>query len=129
MIINELARRTGLTAPTIRFYEQEGLLDARHVRRRENNYRDYGEDAVEQVLMIKEVQAAGFTLAEFKELDAACTRGGRFVTETAAAYLQRKIAEVARKRVELERVQSYLTEKLAEVLGEERRSHPPRARR
>ncbi len=40
--INDLAKKIGLTAPTIRFYEQEGLLDTRHVRRGENNYRDYG---------------------------------------------------------------------------------------
>ena len=72
MKIHELAKKTGLTAPTIRFYEQEGLLDARHVRRTENNYRDYCEEAIEHLLMMKEVQAAGFTLAEFKELDAAC---------------------------------------------------------
>ena len=58
MKIHELAQKTGLTAPTIRFYEKEGLLDTRHVRRGENNYRDYGEEAVEHLLVIKEVQAA-----------------------------------------------------------------------
>ena len=75
MKINELAKKTGLTAPTIRFYETVGLLDSRHVRRGDNNYRDYCEEAVEQLLVIKEVQAAGFTLAEFKELDEACNAG------------------------------------------------------
>ena len=29
MQINELAKKTGLTVPTIRFYEKEGLLDVR----------------------------------------------------------------------------------------------------
>ncbi|MBA2681507.1 MAG: MerR family transcriptional regulator [Ktedonobacteraceae bacterium] len=68
MKIHELAQRTGLTAPTIRFYEQEGLLDARHVQRGENNYRDYCEETVKHLLMLKKLQAVGFTLAEFKEL-------------------------------------------------------------
>jgi DNA-binding transcriptional MerR regulator len=45
MKIHELAQKTGLTAPTIRFYEQEGLLDTHHVRRGENNYRDYYQKA------------------------------------------------------------------------------------
>ena len=33
MFISELAQKTGLTSHTIRFYEEEGLLDTRHVRR------------------------------------------------------------------------------------------------
>ncbi|MBO0781740.1 MAG: MerR family transcriptional regulator [Ktedonobacteraceae bacterium] len=116
MKINELAKKTGLTAPTIRFYEKEGLLGARYVRRLDNNYREYCEEAVEHLLMIKEVQAAGFTLAEFKELDEACEASDELVTEKAAAFLRRKLAEIGEKRAELERVQTYLTSKLAEVL-------------
>jgi MerR family copper efflux transcriptional regulator len=114
MKINELAKRTGLTAPTIRFYEKEGLLDTRYVRRGENNYRDYCEEAVEHLLIIKEVQAAGFTLAEFKELEVACDSvGGQ---EKAATFLRRKIAEISEKRAELERTQAYLTSILAGML-------------
>ncbi len=122
MKIHELAHKTGLTAPTIRFYEKEGLLDTRHVRRGENNYRDYCEEAVEHLLMIKEVQAAGFTLAEFKELDAACNAADGLVTQKAATFLRRKIAEVSEKRAELKRIQTYLTSKLAEVLQEDNTS-------
>jgi MerR family transcriptional regulator, copper efflux regulator len=119
MRIHELAQKTGLTAPTIRFYEKEGLLDRRHVRRGENNYRDYCEEAVEHLLMIKEVQAAGFTLAEFKELDEACYAADGLVTQKAATFLRRKIAEVSEKRAELKRIQTFLTSKLAEVLQED----------
>ena len=93
-----------------------GLLDIRHVRRGENNYRDYCEEAVEHLLMIKEVQAAGFTLAEFKELDEACNAADELVTQKAATFIRRKIAAVGEKIAELERVQTYLTSKLAEML-------------
>jgi DNA-binding transcriptional MerR regulator len=113
--IKELAKRTGLTAATIRFYEKEKLLDTRHVRRGENNYRDYCEDAVEHLLMIKEVQAAGFTLAEFKDLDKACNATDGLVTQKAATFLRRKIVSVGEKITELEQVQAYLTSKLAEI--------------
>jgi MerR family copper efflux transcriptional regulator len=113
--INELAKRTGLTAATIRFYEQEKLLDTRHVRRGENNYRDYCEEAVEHLLMIKEVQAAGFTLAEFRALNEACNAADGLDTQKAATFLRRKIASVGEKITELEQVQTYLTSKLAEI--------------
>ncbi|GHO67993.1 hypothetical protein KSC_068850 [Ktedonobacter sp. SOSP1-52] len=115
MKISELAEKTGLTAPTIRFYEKAGLLDARHVRRDEgNNYRDYYEEAVEHLLTIKEVQTAGFTLAEFKELDEVCNTG-ELVVQKATVYIRRKIDAVSEKIAELERVRAYLISKLAEV--------------
>jgi MerR family transcriptional regulator, copper efflux regulator len=114
MKIHELAKKTGLTAPTIRFYEQEGLLDSRHVRRRENNYRDYCEGAIEHFLIIKEAQTAGFTLAEFKALDELCG-AGELSSPKATVLLRGKIAEVSEKIAELERVQIYLTNKLTEI--------------
>ena len=115
MKIHELAKQTGLSASTIRFYEQEGLLDARHVRRGANNYREYDDEAIAQLPLIKEVQAAGFTLVEFKELDAACRAADGLLAQRAATHLQRKIAEVSKKRAELDRVEAYLTARLAEV--------------
>jgi MerR family transcriptional regulator, copper efflux regulator len=121
MKISELVEKTGLTVHTIRFYEQVGALDTRHVRRAANNYRDYTEEAVEQLLLIKEVQAAGFTLAEFKELDKVC-QTGEMVTHKATVFIRRKIEAVGAKIAELERVQEYLIGKLAEVQQEENRS-------
>ncbi|UUZ81775.1 MerR family transcriptional regulator [Paenibacillus sp. P26] len=68
MKIHTLAERTGLSASAIRFYEKQGLLDSRHVRRGANNYRDYSEAAVRHLEMIKKVQSVGFTLSELKEV-------------------------------------------------------------
>lgn len=68
MKIQELADRMGLTIHTIRFYEKEGLLDDRHVRRESNNYRNYSEEAVERLKLIKKFQSIGCSLAELKEV-------------------------------------------------------------
>ncbi|GMX66798.1 hypothetical protein Elgi_60700 [Paenibacillus elgii] len=67
MRIQELADKMGLTIHTIRFYEKEGLLDDRHVRRENNNYRNYSEEAVERLRLIKKLQSIGCSLAELKE--------------------------------------------------------------
>jgi MerR family copper efflux transcriptional regulator len=67
MKIQELADKMGLTIHTIRFYEKEGLLDDRHVRRESNNYRNYSEEAVERLRLIKKFQSIGCSLAELKE--------------------------------------------------------------
>lgn len=68
MKIQELADKMGLTIHTIRFYEKEGLLDGRHVRRESNNYRNYSEEAVERLKLIKKFQSIGCSLAELKEV-------------------------------------------------------------
>ncbi|MBW7456797.1 MerR family transcriptional regulator [Paenibacillus sepulcri] len=68
MKIQELADKMGLTIHTIRFYEKEGLLDERHVRRESNNYRNYSEEAVERLKLIKKFQSIGCSLAELKEV-------------------------------------------------------------
>jgi len=67
MKIQELADKMGLTIHTIRFYEKEGLLDSRHVRRESNNYRNYSEEAVGRLKLIKKFQSIGCSLAELKE--------------------------------------------------------------
>ncbi|HEY6285094.1 MAG TPA: MerR family DNA-binding protein [Ktedonobacteraceae bacterium] len=72
--------------------------------------------------MIKEVQAAGFTLAEFKELDEACNAADGLVTQKAATFIRRKIAAVGEKTAALEQVQTYLTSKLSEMLQDENAS-------
>ncbi|ANS74538.1 MerR family transcriptional regulator [Paenibacillus yonginensis] len=68
MKIQELADKMGLTIHTIRYYEKEGLLDDRHVRRESNNYRNYSEEAVERLKLIKKFQSIGCSLAELKEV-------------------------------------------------------------
>jgi DNA-binding transcriptional MerR regulator len=117
MKIHELANRTRVPTPTIRFYEKIGLLDVRHVQRGSNNYREYSEEAVEQIQLIKEVQTAGFTLAEFKELDLIC-RTDELVALKAANYLHQKIEVIDAQIAELGRVRAYLVNQLAAVQQE-----------
>lgn len=64
MNIGELARRTGLAASRIRFYERVGLLT--QVERQPNGYRSYPEDAVLVLQLISAAQRAGFSLGELR---------------------------------------------------------------
>ncbi|MFF4384950.1 MerR family transcriptional regulator [Kitasatospora sp. NPDC001547] len=56
MRIGELARRTGVSERSLRYYEQQGLLAA---RRTEGGHREYPEAAVDRVVHIQELFAAG----------------------------------------------------------------------
>ncbi|QXO19324.1 MerR family DNA-binding transcriptional regulator [Vibrio ostreae] len=66
MNIGELAKRTGLTASKIRFYEKIGLLKT--VKRKANGYRTYPPEAVMVLDMITTGQQAGFSLDELRTL-------------------------------------------------------------
>ena len=58
MLIGELARRSGLNASRIRFYETKGLIS---VTRRANGYRAYSAEALVVLNIITGAQDAGFT--------------------------------------------------------------------
>ena len=111
MRISELSRKTNLKAHTIRFYEREGLLPPRCVHRRQNNYRDYGDEAVGRLLLIKEGQLAGFTIAELKELTNA-DEPGTSGDERQVNLIRRKLALIDRKLGRLEGFKAYLLKRL-----------------
>ena len=114
MRISELSKRTNLKAHTIRFYEKEGLLPPRYVQRRKNNYREYAEEAVNRLLLIKEGQLAGFTIAELRELTTA-DESGTATDERQVILIERKLRSIDRKIGRLESFKAYLTKKLALV--------------
>ncbi|TGE31378.1 MerR family transcriptional regulator [Desulfosporosinus sp. Sb-LF] len=103
MKIKELAEKTGLTAYTIRFYEKEGLLDSRHVRREENDYRNYSDEALERLKLVKKFQGVGCSLAELKEIlrdHDTNTRTHLQVIE----WIRQKISEIEHKKDELDQI-------------------------
>jgi DNA-binding transcriptional MerR regulator len=62
MRIGEVARESGLSPATIRYYEGIGLMP--EPPRAPNGYRDYEPSAVERLRFISDAQDSGLTLAE-----------------------------------------------------------------
>lgn len=72
--ISEVQERAGVSARTLRYYEELGLLPG--VRRRAGGRRVYGSDELERLRFIQRLKALGLTLAEVKELNAVYAIGG-----------------------------------------------------
>ncbi len=72
--IGEVCEETGLSARTIRYYEEVGLLPG--IRRRNGGRRVYGADELERVRFIQRLKTLGLSLAEIKELNAVYAIGG-----------------------------------------------------
>ena len=66
ILIGELARRTNSKVPTIRYYEQIGLLPA--PRRSAGNRRLYGPQHVERLGFIRHSRELGFSQQAIREL-------------------------------------------------------------
>ncbi|MEV6418268.1 MerR family transcriptional regulator [Streptomyces sp. NPDC051662] len=71
MLIGELSRRTGVSPRLLRYYEEQGLLEA---GRGPNGYRDYDEDTVLTVRQVRALLAAGLSTEVIRAV-LPCARG------------------------------------------------------
>ncbi|MEU5402215.1 MerR family transcriptional regulator [Streptomyces sp. NPDC005963] len=106
MRIGELARRSGVSERSLRYYEQQGLLRA---ERTPGGHREYDDGAVDRVVRIQALYAAGLNSKKIAQL-LPCMRdvdGGpnehatnRLVSELVAERdrIDRLIAELALSR-------------------------------
>ena len=93
--IGKLARQADVSADTVRYYEQQGLLLP--VARSAAGYRLYDGQSLRRLHFVRRAQQAGFSLAEIGELlalkqrDAACCRDVRSVALEKKLQLEHKI--------------------------------------
>ena len=66
MLIGEVARRSGVPAKTLRYYEDIGLVDA--PARSGSGYRDYDAAVLDRLGFIRAAQAIGLSLGEIRSI-------------------------------------------------------------
>ena len=106
--IGELARRTGVKVPTIRYYEQVGLLD--RPGRTEGNQRRYGRPELERLTFVRHARDLGLTIEAIRELielnghpDRPCAEADRIARDH-LADVRGRIARLRLLERELERI-------------------------
>lgn len=106
--IGQLARVTGCKVPTIRYYEQIGLLPA--PRRSAGNQRLYGSEHLQRLGFIQHCRELGFSQAAVRQLFKLTDQPDRTcdaVDAIARAHLEdvdRRIARLTSLKLELERM-------------------------
>lgn len=108
--IGELAKRTGVKVPTIRYYEEIGLID--RPDRSEGNQRRYEPDALERLTFIRHARDLGLSLEAVRDLIALsghpaepCERADAIVADQLQA-VRARIARLRRLETELQRIAS-----------------------
>ena len=101
MNVSQAARRSGLPAKTIRYYEEVGLI---RPGRAANGYRDYSGEDVHSLAFLKRARGLGFSIEDCRQLMALYVDKGRAshdVREIAVAHvaaIDAKIAELQSMR-------------------------------
>jgi DNA-binding transcriptional MerR regulator len=114
LLIGDVAERTGLSPPTIRYYESIGLVAA--PARSPTGYRRYTDTTVEELRFIKKAQSLGFSLEEIGEI----LKLGR-AGDTPCAHVldlsRRHLAAVEKRIEQLTRFRDQLAGELAKWDG------------
>ena len=98
LTIGALASRSGCNVPTIRYYEEVGLLP--QARRRPNGHRVYSSADQSRLTFIRRSRDFGFSIEQIRELVAMAEDQGRGCSD-ARAVAQSHLDTVRAKLVEL----------------------------
>ncbi len=111
LTIGDLSRGTGVKVPTIRYYEQMGLLEP--ARRSGGNQRRYSQDERDRLNFIKHARELGLTIEAIRELlalsahpEQPCAQADRIASQQLRA-VRAKIEKLRRLENELERIATH----------------------
>ena len=106
MKIGELAKQSGLSAHTLRYYEKQGLIEAS--ARTDSNYRLYSQADLSTAKFIKRSREMGFSIEEVSVFLSIRADKPAHICSDAKDIAQQKIKEVEQKIAELTTVLSAL---------------------
>ncbi len=102
MKIGELAKKSGLSAHTLRFYEKQGLIKVNN--RSESNYRIYSSADLNTAKFIKRSREMGFSLEEVEVFLSIRADRPAHICADAKSITALKITEVEDKISELQQM-------------------------
>lgn len=107
MNVGTAARRTGLPAKTIRYYEEIGLISP---GRADNGYRDYTGDDIHRLAFLRRARNLGFSIDDCRQLMALYrdrSRASQDVRAIASAHvsaIEEKVRELQSMRATLQKL-------------------------
>ena len=118
MLINELAKKTGLSTHTIRFYEKSGLIEGKQdATVKSNNYFHYDEVTVEKLEFISDAKSVGFTIKEIGQiLDT--WYNNKFTKTQKLEILDEKLISLEQKLKEIKEMKTQIFQFKEDVLND-----------
>lgn len=110
LLIGDVARRAGLSATTVRYYEEIGLLPP--PSRSLKGYRSYPEQTIEELRFIRKAQALGFSLDEIREI-LKLSRSGKVPCSHVLSLAHQHLAAVEERIRQLQQFRDQLAVEVA----------------
>ncbi|MFK7730558.1 MAG: Zn(2+)-responsive transcriptional regulator [Pseudomonadales bacterium] len=104
--IGELAKLTGVSNDTLRYYEKNQLIDP--AARTEAGYRMYQSEAIEKIRFIQRAKGVGFTLNDINELLSIQIEKNEHSCQEVKTFTEAKLEDVEAKLKELTRIKQAL---------------------
>ena len=118
MLINEIAKITGISPHTIRFYEKSGLIEGkRDDSIKSNNYFHYDEETIEKLEFISDAKSVGFTIREIGQIIDAWYKD-KFPKEEKLNILEEKLLSLEQKLKEIKQMKNQIEEFKKDVLND-----------
>lgn len=111
MKIQEISERFSLSSPTLRYYEQIGLIEPVP---KVNNRRDYNENHVDQIQFVLCMKQTGLSLEEIQAYTHLYLAGPE-TKDQRLTILEQQKAETLKKIQELQTVITYIDKKIESV--------------
>lgn len=107
LMAGKLAKEAQIGFETIRYYERRGILPKPN--KSASGYREYSEETVERIRLIKKMQRLGFSLIEIKRLllDESISQEE---CKSVERKLKWKVSEIEKKIFELQEIKSNLSD-------------------
>lgn len=121
MNIGQAAKRAGVPAKTIRYYDEIGLIAPS--ARGENGYRDYDEKAVESLRFVRHARGLGFSVEDCRAL-LSLYRDRNRASADVKRLAESQRARIDEKIAELESMKRTLETLMARCHGDDRPDCP-----
>ena len=107
--IQEVSKKTGLSAHTLRYYEKEGLITG--VERTQGGFRQYTDEDLEELGLICCLKNTGMSLQEIAQF-VESTHQGEYTLKERVALLREHRENMIRRMAEMQRYLDKVTWKL-----------------
>ncbi|VAV93059.1 Cu(I)-responsive transcriptional regulator [hydrothermal vent metagenome] len=120
MNIQAAASRAGLPVKTVRYYDDIELVAA---PRRENGYRDYGDQEIHKLRFLGRARSLGFSIDECRQLMSLYEDGSRASADV-KSLATRHLEEIDKKIAELAGLRKTLSDLVQNCHGDDRPDCP-----
>ena len=103
--ISEAAKKAGITASTISYYEKEGLLPS--IKRDKNGIRSITDDDLQHLKIVECLKATGMPIKDIRKFIDLCAEGDNSLQERYELFLDRKKA-IQKQIADLQKVEKVI---------------------